>query len=191
MKITSHWMIASVLVAAGLPAGLRAQEAAIEPDAVNALNQMGAYLRTLKSFQVTAEVTTEDVLMDGQKAQFSKTTTILARMPDRLYAHVNGDLQERHWFYNGQTFTLYAQRAGYYATVNAPRTIAELSEVAWDKYGVEIPLVDLFMWGGSRLDISGIKGGTDLGSEPGGWGYVRALRLPARGTGLADLDSKG
>jgi hypothetical protein len=41
--------------------------AAIDTSAIGALNRMGAYLRTLKAFQVRASTTNEDVLADGQK----------------------------------------------------------------------------------------------------------------------------
>ena len=34
----------------------------IDPDAMEALNKMGAYLRTLKAFQINSEVTNDDVL---------------------------------------------------------------------------------------------------------------------------------
>jgi hypothetical protein len=63
-------------------------DVAIEPAALDALKSMGRYLRTLKSFQVLAETTDEDVLDDGQKIQYEGTATILARMPDGLRAEV-------------------------------------------------------------------------------------------------------
>jgi hypothetical protein len=36
---------------------------------------------------------------------------------------------------------------GYYATVAAPPTIRELLKTAYDKFGIELPLSDLFRWG--------------------------------------------
>ena len=39
----------------------------IEPEAIEALNKMGTYLHTLKSFQVKAVTSNEDVYEDGQK----------------------------------------------------------------------------------------------------------------------------
>lgn len=148
MRVFRHLLIAS-MVAVGLPAGLLAQDAAapaIEPGSIGALDKMGAYLRSLNSFQVKAEITQEDVLTNGQKVTYSKVADIVARMPDRLFAKVSGDRMDRFWFYNGKVFTLYAQRAGYYATVNVPPTLGEFAQVAWDKYQLEIPLEDLFLW---------------------------------------------
>lgn len=165
MKQFSYVLLASVM-AAGLPTAMRAQAdsgPAIDPEAMQALNKMGAYLRTLKTFQVKADVTQEDVLIDGEKVQYSKVSTVLAHLPDRLFVQETGDRMERFWFYNGKIFTLYAKRAGFYATVNAPPTVDELATISSEKYGVEVPLVDLFYWGGPKIDVSNITSATDIG----------------------------
>ena len=107
-----------------------AAEPAVEPAATAALDQMGAYLRTLKAFQVEAATSREEVLENGLKAQFANVTTILARMPDRLFAEASGDRQSRQYYYNGKEFTLYARRLTYYATVPAPATVKELAATA-------------------------------------------------------------
>jgi hypothetical protein len=163
-------------------AGVFAQELSKEPEAMEALNQMGGYLRSLKSFQVTAEVTDDQVLTDGQKATFHKTVDILARMPDRLFARESGDRRDRHYFYDGQAFTLYARRAGYYATVTAPPTVGKLAEVAWEKYQVSFPLEDLFFWGSDRLDSSVITAAADLG--PASVGGITCQHFAFRQPGL-------
>jgi hypothetical protein len=181
MKEFSQLWIACVLIAIGL-ANARAQAPSKESEAMEALNQMGAYLRTLKSFQVTAEVTEDHVLTEGQKVTFHKTVDILARMPDRVFARESGDRRDRHYFYDGKTFTLYARRAGYYATVNAPPTIGKLAEVAWDKYQMHFPLEDLFFWGSDRLDSSVITGAADIG--PASVGGITCQHFVFRQPGL-------
>ena len=139
--------------------------AAVEPAAVAALDQMGAYLRTLKAYQVEAVTSREDVLENGLKAQYSNVTTILVRMPDRLFAETNGDRQQRQYYYNGKEFTLYARRLTYYATVAAPATVKELAATVDEKYGIEIPLVDLFLWGADGVSSAGITAAVDLGAS--------------------------
>jgi hypothetical protein len=151
---------------------LHAQDASgpeIEPAAVEALNRMGTHLRSLKSFQVDVDISTEVVLDDGQKVQFAKIANVLARMPDRLFVHTGGDRQERLWYFDGASFTLYAKRVNYYATVKAPPTISQLSKVVEEKYGLEFPLVDLFLWTGDGADTSQIKAAALIGgSQVGG-----------------------
>jgi hypothetical protein len=136
---------------------------AIEPAAMEALNKMGAYLRTLKDFQVRAEVTTEDVLTDGQKLQFAHATNLLAKMPDKLLSETKGDMSENLILYDGKSFTLFARRLGYFATVPAPSTIGELIDALRDKFDLEIPLVDLFLWGGPRATTNEITSAADFG----------------------------
>jgi hypothetical protein len=169
MKRIVGFAIALLIFATGLAALLRAQAAgtqdsdAIGPAAMEALNKMGAYLRTLKDFEVKAAITSEDVLDDGEKLQFAHTTTILAVLPNRLRADINGDRKSRLLLYDGKSFTFYARRVGFYATADAPPTIVELNEVAREKYGIEIPLVDLFLWGGPHATTNEITEATDVG----------------------------
>jgi hypothetical protein len=150
------------LVTAQTPAPA-ATAPAIEPEAMAALNSMGAYLRTLKAAQVRASTTTEEVLDDGQKVQFAAVTDVLAQAPNRLRAEVVSDRKQRLYLYDGKSFTLFAQRVGYYATVPAPPTTVELVDLLDEKYGIEVPLVDLFRWGGPRSTAAAITAAMDIG----------------------------
>ena len=152
------------LAGAAVPA-LAQQPPAVEPGAMAALQSMGTYLRTLKSFQVEVLTTDEDVLDDGQKIQYSGITTILARMPNGLRAEVANDRHERMYLYDGKSFTLFAKRLNYYATVPAPPTIGELASTLDEKYDVTVPIVDLFRWGGPNWSTEGIKGAMDVGAS--------------------------
>ncbi|MGB0010137.1 MAG: DUF2092 domain-containing protein [Candidatus Sulfotelmatobacter sp.] len=126
---------------------------AIDPDAMDALNKMGSYLRTLKSFQVTADVATDNVLDDGQTLQFSTKVDLVAVRPNRLRAEIIGDDEHRFLFFDGKNFTIFGQVVNYYATVPAPPTLAELNDRLSEKYGIELPLVDLFQWGTNDATI--------------------------------------
>jgi hypothetical protein len=142
----------------------KASEAdAIEPAAMDALNKMGAYLRTLKAFQVRASVTTEDVLTNGEKLQFAHTTNLLAHLPNKLLTDTKGDSSDQLILFDGKSFTLYARRLGYYATVPAPATVLELIDQVREKYDIDIPLVDLFLWGGPHATTNEITSAADIG----------------------------
>jgi hypothetical protein len=136
---------------------------AIEPGAIAALKRMGAYLRSLESFQVDAVTTDEKVLDDGQKILTDGTVRVLARMPNRLYAEVSNDRHDRTYVYDGKTFTLVARRVDLYAQIEAPPTIAQLSDKLEADYGFSVPLVDLFRWGGPHWSPDDIKGAIDVG----------------------------
>ncbi len=136
---------------------------AIDPDAMDALNKMGVYLRTLKSFQVTADVSTDDVLDDGQTIQFNSKVDLVAARPNRVRIEVNDDAGHRFFFFDGKNFTIFGQVINYYATVPAPPTIAEWADNLSDKYGIELPLIDLFRWGTNEANIKKIKAAVDIG----------------------------
>jgi hypothetical protein len=141
----------------------------IDPDAVAALDRMGTFLRSLRAFQVQAAISTEDVLVNGQKVQLDSVANLVAQRPDRLRLEQTSDRQQRYFFYDGKTLTMWAPRPSYYATVAAPPTIVELADVLEDKYAIELPLVDLFRWGGPRSDAATITAATDIGaSDVGG-----------------------
>jgi hypothetical protein len=127
------------------------------------LERMGAYLRTLKSFQLKADVTTEDVRTDGQKVQTLRAVDLVARRPNRLYAEITNDRQRRLLFYDGAQFTIFAPRTTFFATVAAPPTIEGLADVLEDKYDIELPLVDLFRWGTPEGNVDALTSAVDLG----------------------------
>jgi hypothetical protein len=128
-----------------------------------ALDKMGAYLRTLRTFDVESESTTEEVLTDGLKSQDGKKTTLLARRPDPLRAGVETTDGTRFYFFDGKTFTLFARDQGYYATVPAPATLRELSDVLDQKYNLQLPLVDLLLWRDPDFTHPKITAAVDVG----------------------------
>jgi hypothetical protein len=123
------------------------KKADIDPAAMAALEKMGTFLRTLTVFQVKAAQTRDDVWDNGQAIQSSQVIDLLAARPNRLRAQIKSDDMDAFFLYNGKDFTVYGHLVNYYATVPAPPTIAELIEKVDEKYGIDLPLVDLFMWG--------------------------------------------
>src|SRR5690348_5913704 len=53
----------------------------VDPDAIAALDKMGAYLRTLDSFQIKTDTLTDAVLDNGQKVQFAGNADYKVRRP--------------------------------------------------------------------------------------------------------------
>ena len=135
----------------------------IDPDAVAALDRMGAYLRTVKTFRVKAVTTRDRVLENGQLVQADSKVDILARFPDRLRLDTESTRQERMYLYDGKSFTIYGKRIQYYATIPAPPTIGQLSLMLSDKYDISIPLEDLFWWGTEKVNSSVITSATEIG----------------------------
>lgn len=183
MKKLSTLFTALALAVLSTTTGGRAQQSTlIDPEAMTALTKMGTYLRSLKAFQVEAATSKEDVLEDGQKVQFESTVNVLARMPDRLRLTVNSDRQDRLYLYDGKEFTLFGHKVNYYATVAAPATIGLLADALDANYGLNLPLEDLFRWGGPQSKDSDITSAMVIG--PGTVGDVTCGQYAFRQEGL-------
>jgi hypothetical protein len=130
---------------------------AVAPEAMSALDDMGKYLRGLKTFTVTSTTLTDEIINDGIKLQFGGTASLKVRRPDRLKAEIASDRKLREIYYDGKKITLYGPRVKYYATVPAPPTLGDAIDVLAKRYGVAMPLVDLFYWGTEAAPMDVIK----------------------------------
>ncbi|HEX6901361.1 MAG TPA: DUF2092 domain-containing protein [Thermoanaerobaculia bacterium] len=170
---TSRTVFATVVLAAAFLAAAAAgpsQQApagaappAVEPTVLQALERMGAYLRTLDSFEVQARTAIDEVLESGQKLQFDGAIRLRARRPDRLWAEVVSDRKTREYFYDGKTFTIYGPRNKLYASVPAPATLREMITAVEEKYGIFLPLADLFRWGTDPLRRETLRAAINVG----------------------------
>ena len=124
----------------------------VQKEAMDALDRMAAHLRTLKQFRLTAATTFDDILDTGELIEITGETTVEARVPDRLKAHVVNDKQDRVYFYNGTTVTQYAPLLEVYSVFDAPDTIAGVVQEAESKYGLRLPLADIFLWGSDKVE---------------------------------------
>ncbi|MGH9870709.1 MAG: DUF2092 domain-containing protein [Candidatus Polarisedimenticolia bacterium] len=164
MKFRAYLGTVLVLTLLALPTGTPAQQTPdLDPDAMKALNTMGAYLRSLKVYRVQSVHTLDEVLDDGQVVTFGETADVLVQSPNRLLADVSSDRKSRMFFYDGKTFTLYARRMDYYATAPAPATVRQLVDTLDQRYGIELPLVDLILWGTDDNAPAQIRSARDLG----------------------------
>jgi hypothetical protein len=139
-----------------------AAKPAVDPDVVGALHKMGGFLRDQQKFTVRANGTTDDVIGNGQKVEYGGTVELMVRRPDRMRVDLRGDRRDQHFYYDGKTFTVYGERIGYYATFDAPPTLADLKDVL-EKRGIDMPLADLFYWGTERDGTKDLTGATSVG----------------------------
>ena len=156
---------ASLLVA---PHPVYAQAAAAEAPVRDAavlkrLAEVGAYLRAPKHFAVTADAVIDEVLLSGQKLQFTSTFDYQVSSPDKLRATVRSDRKHRDYYFDGKTLTQVAPRNGYYASVPMPGTIGEGMIAVSQRFDIEIPLSDLFLWGTPRGGLDDVSSALFVG----------------------------
>jgi len=148
------------------PAGTAQPAAsAVDPASIQALKDMGAHLQSLTRFQVATQLTGERVLADGQKLQHTATADMDVERPHRLRAVMRSARAERELFYDGKTVTLYTPAQKYYSTVEFTGTLGELVQRLEERYGVEVPLSDLFVWGTPAAPLDKIESGMNAGQD--------------------------
>jgi len=136
----------------------------VDPDAVAALRKMSAYLSALKSFQLTSNATIDIVTVNDQRVQIDAVVTYKVMKPG-IWINFDSDIKQREYFYNGKTFTIFAPKLNFYADAPAPATNAEFLKVIYDKFGISLPLEDLFRWNdGDESDIQALTSGFSLGT---------------------------
>jgi len=125
----------------------------VEQEALDALNSMSGYLRTLPVFAADSTFFRDEVLTTGQKILVSGKSTLTVKFPDRLFSHVSIDEKERSFsmYYDGKKLSLYGESSKFYTSIPAPASLKELVVNTFAEKGIELPLQDLFLWG---TDIS-------------------------------------
>lgn len=135
-----------------------------DPQALAALDRMGAALRALDHFSLVSDASTEVVLEDGQKIELDGVVTYKVKRPDQLFLELRSDRQLRQLIYDGNRLTLYSPRLKYYAQVeDVGATLGELVEAAANRYGIEMPLADMFLWGTDKAPKTAIRGALHVG----------------------------
>ena len=138
---------------------------AIDPASIQALKDMGAYLQTLKRFRVSTELTGERVLADGQKLSHSATADMDVQRPNKLRALMHSARSERQIFYDGSIVTLFTPAQKYYSTVEFSGSIGELITRLRERFGLEVPLADVFLWGTPGAPLDKIESAMNAGQD--------------------------
>jgi len=160
----------ALLALALMASGLHAQTApaasnAVDPASIQALKDMGANLRAMKRYSVSTELTGERVLADGQKLQHTAAAQLDVASPNMLRARMSSARSQREIYYDGKLATLYTPQQKYYSSVAFDEPLGGLVAKLEERYGVEIPLYDLFTWGTPAAAIDKIESAMNAGQD--------------------------
>ena len=159
-------VLALALAASGVSAQPAAPAAAaVDPATVQALKNMGAYLQSLQRFHVTNELTGERVLGDGQKLQHTASAAVDVERPNRLHVTMSSARSQRELFYDGKQVTLFTPAQKYYATVAFDGSLGDLANALQAKYGVDLPLADLFVLGTPAASLDKLDSAMNAGQD--------------------------
>jgi hypothetical protein len=148
-----------------MPVTSVAKPAPIDPAAVAAINRMGDYLRTLKTFSIHADTTTDEVLPSGPKLQFGGTIDLTYRDPDGVHVvSRRDDRDDSRFFYNGKLLSVWVEAKKVYAGIVAPATIGSTLELVKEKYDVSFPLGGVLLMAARGELLKDVKAGVIIGT---------------------------
>ncbi|WP_042885354.1 DUF2092 domain-containing protein [Cupriavidus necator] len=151
--------------AAPAPSAAQPDAKAVDQAAVQALKDMGAYLQSLKQFEVFVELSGERVLTDGQKLQHTATADLDVQRPNKLRAQMRSARSQRDLIYDGKTVTLYVPQQKYYSKAGFTENLGILVARLRDRFGVEIPSADLFLWGTPDAPLDRLESAMNAGQD--------------------------
>jgi hypothetical protein len=129
-----------------------ANEGVVEDEAVDALKEMSTFLMRASTLEVHGVGSLDVVTNDGQRIQLDGSTTYKIRKPNGFVIDYVSDVKSRRFIYDGKNFTVYSPKLGYYSTVAAPATNREVLQTIYDKFGIALPLADMFKWADGSSD---------------------------------------
>jgi hypothetical protein len=145
------------------------QTPVITPQAERLLRAMGDYLKPAKAFSFHADIMYDDFLASGQKIQFTATSDVAIRRPDRISFDFEGDGGRKRFWYDGQSVTLYDKVHQVYGTEKTPPGIEATLEYVTDQLGFTPPLSDFLFDDPGNVLLQDVIFGVDLGeSDVGG-----------------------
>jgi hypothetical protein len=142
----------------------------IEPGALQALARMSAYLRTNNAFQVTSSTQRDEVDDYGQTVTLIGQTTYKVKSPNAFDIEVADGGTTRNYIYDGKSVTVFDPKTSFYARFNAPPTIRQTLDDAGARFGITVPLDDLFHWdqgddGAKRLTSAHFVGKANVAGQ--------------------------
>jgi hypothetical protein len=137
----------------------------IDDQAVDALKKMSDFLQTAQTLAVTSRGSLDVVTNDGQRIQLDGATNYKIRRPGFVIDYTS-DIKSRRFIYDGKTFTVVSPMLGYYASVPAPGSNREVLDAIYNKFGIALPLDDLFRWGdgSSAARLQSLQSAYDVGT---------------------------
>ena len=158
-------LLSLMIYSAGEAKTPTAKPAAAAPSPEKILQQACDFLKSAKRFSFKAECTDDRVYAGGKKLQFAFDLEAYVQRPDKVRINGVGDLENKQFFYNGKTITLYDKNHNSYAVMAAPGTIDAAMAKAEKEYGLRISLVDLAESDTYALMTRGVKNALYVGES--------------------------
>ena len=143
-----------------------AGEPDIDPAAVPILHAMADALRSAKTLSFRTESWTDEEVDDGVHASVGAESRVLLRQPDGLFVDRIGEKGHRVARYDGKTFSICDPERKVWARIDAPATVEATLDMLEERFGIVVPLADLFVGDPYEAYTSKAQSIVDLGVRP-------------------------
>lgn len=101
------------------------------------------YVGGLKSFSFEAITSNDDLFQDKMRQEFVHKVHVDVQRPNKLYIKVRGDIKNKSFYLNGETFTMMGDKSLYYGTIKVPNSIDKTLDFLFENYDIKTPLANL------------------------------------------------
>lgn len=116
----------------------------LDPRADEVLRAMSTLLAATPRFAFEAEESFDDIPSGQPRVLLTNLRRIAVARPNRFAADAEGDSLNRSVWYDGRAVSALDKTTLSYATIQAPGSIDATLDMLGEKYGVDVPLADLF-----------------------------------------------
>lgn len=127
------------------PAQVASTPPTIEPKVVEVLKAACNALAGAKTMSFTAVNTYERAAANGQPLYYATLNQVTLQRPNKLRVVTPGDGVADAFYYDGKTMTAYVPSENLVAVAEAPPTIDELIDTAWEKAAIYFPFSDVIV----------------------------------------------
>ncbi|HUK08326.1 MAG TPA: DUF2092 domain-containing protein [Stellaceae bacterium] len=127
------------------PAAPPAAAPAIEPKVAEILKAACAVLENAKAMSFNALSTYEKAARNGQPLFYATLNQVTMQRPDKLRVVSPGDGIPDEFYYNGKTMMAYVPSQDLVAKSEAPPTIDQMVDAAWEKAAIFFPFADVIL----------------------------------------------
>jgi hypothetical protein len=154
--------LAPLVGCAAIGAGGEITPRVIDAQASDELKRMTDYLASLPRFSFDAEIAYDDYLVETQKVQLGKTARVEVQRPSRARAVIEGDVENKRYWYDGQQVVIFDVDRNQYSKAPAPDTIDAALAMLSDR-GIVLPLAELVGSGSYDWLMNGVQSASYVG----------------------------
>jgi hypothetical protein len=137
----------------------------IEPEALEILKAMSNKLQAAKSVSFSVKIAFDEPAKNGQPLFYMVQSAVSLQRPNKLKVVVSGDGPPSQFFYDGKTMMEFLPKENLVAVADAPPTLEEMFDDAYENAGIYFPFVHYIVDGSYEKMIEGLTSAFVIGQS--------------------------